>query len=312
MHMRIRAARLAVLASLALAGGCALLATEPDPDDRRSVGRLVLDLRETHGLYEVGKGAPEIRFLIETERIYSHLGAQIHGEVRISGREITFRADHVTECSGICLTAIGPAQHRTLLPLEHGDYTLSVTADGRTDRYRVRVTAEAIEMEPLAATFTTARYPLAWRYPPRSMVHVCNASQGREALCDGVPRRACVRACRWSRWPFSPRRTGAVPGFRGVTWPRLARHLLPLRERGGLCGGGGGAAGVRRGTPVRDARPDELAERIAPLLVAVEPSSEPYLHCPPGAGGATPLRTFRAGSLHGWGPFRQVSPVHPP
>jgi hypothetical protein len=208
MHMRIRAARLAVLASLALAGGCALLATEPDPDDRRSVGRLVLDLRETHGLYEVGKGAPEIRLLIETERIYSHLGAQIHGEVRISGREITFRADHVTECSGICLAAIGPAQHRTLLPLEHGDYTLSVTADGRTDRYRVRVTAEAIEMQPLAATFTTARYPLAWRYPPRSMVHVCNASQGREALCASFLDRLRARV---PLEPLTFQPTGRVP-----------------------------------------------------------------------------------------------------
>lgn len=216
MHMRTRTARLAVLASLLLAGGCALLSTEPDPEDRRSVGRLVLDLREAHGLYEVGTGAPEIRLLIETERIYSALGAQIHGEVRISGREIIIRADHVTECSGICLAAIGPAQHGTLLPLEHGDYTLTVTAAGSTDRYRVLITADAIEMQPLAATFTTARYPRAWRYPPMSMVHVCNASQGREALCEAFHARLRARV------PLEP--LTFAPGGR-VPYPESeARH----------------------------------------------------------------------------------------
>jgi hypothetical protein len=216
MNIRSRAARLAVLASLVLAGGCALLSTEPDPDGRRAVGRLVLDLRESHGLYEVGTGAPAIRLLIETERIYSHLGAQIEGEVRVRGRDITVRADRVTECSGICLTAIGPAQHRVLLPLELGEYTLAVTAAGSTDRYRVLITADAIEMQPLAATFTTARYPRAWRYPPMSMVHVCNASQGREALCEAFRERLRARV------PLEP--VTFAPGGR-VPYPESdARH----------------------------------------------------------------------------------------
>ena len=67
----------------------------------------------------------------------------------------------VTE-PNVCLTAIGPAQIRSPLPIGEGTYTLAFVRGGVTDRYRLTVTQSAIRIATGVAHFTR---PTALRFP---------------------------------------------------------------------------------------------------------------------------------------------------
>ncbi|HMJ58181.1 MAG TPA: hypothetical protein VK467_03535 [Gemmatimonadales bacterium] len=105
----------------------------------------------------------QIGLLVETTTQYPCLGYRLESEFHVSGSTLRVSvSDRVTKPSEVCLTAIGPAGFRVLLPTAIGTYTLEFTRDGVTDRYTVTITDAAIEIAPIEMHFTT---PTALTFP---------------------------------------------------------------------------------------------------------------------------------------------------
>ncbi|MGH7519708.1 MAG: hypothetical protein ACREMI_00360 [Gemmatimonadales bacterium] len=62
----------------------------------------------------------------------------------------------------ICLTAIGPAQYKTALPITAGTYTLLFVRRGQIDRYTLTVTQTEFTIATIESSFTR---PAAARFP---------------------------------------------------------------------------------------------------------------------------------------------------
>jgi hypothetical protein len=54
----------------------------------------------------------------------------------------------------VCLTATGPAQYQTALPIAPGTYELEFARGSALDRYRLTVTASAISVTTIESSFT--------------------------------------------------------------------------------------------------------------------------------------------------------------
>jgi hypothetical protein len=168
---------LVALTSL-MATGCDLFPTQPQPLD----GGIVFAVREIHGLTHTRVGVPDIVLEIETEASYPSISYQLRGDIRMRDGEIRAAISGVEPCTA-CADAVGPARRRVVLPLAEGEYPLRFSYGGRTDRYLVAVTPEAIEIRVEAAAFTTSRFAHFWRFPPNSFAYICNAGRHGPA-CD--------------------------------------------------------------------------------------------------------------------------------
>jgi hypothetical protein len=200
---------LLTLALLVATSGCGFLMTEPQPLE----GGLVFQVQETH-IFNTGAGEPLVAFFVETELEYPSISYSLRGSVGMQGTEIRADFTGVVPCGG-CADMVGPAQQRVILPLAEGEYPLTVTYRGNTDRYLVVVTSEAIEVRTVSASFTTPRFELFWRYPPNSFVYLCGAA-GQEAAC-GEFRNILQTTLALQPLSFSP--SGEVPyPYGGEVW----------------------------------------------------------------------------------------------
>jgi hypothetical protein len=189
------------------AAGCRLIPTELEPLQ----GGLRFALSETHeGLS--GRD-PVIRLLVQTDREYHSISNQVRGRVSVTGGEIRVQIAGIAPCSG-CADAIGPASLSEILPLTEGVYPLIITYGGSTDRYTVSITAEAIEVSPVSASFTAPRFETFWRFPRDSFAFHCDAGS-HAAACD------TFREILFEKIPLTPlsfAEGGVVPYPRAENW----------------------------------------------------------------------------------------------
>ena len=124
-------------------------------------GRLRFWLGE--GYFVNSPPPPQIALIVESEVGYGCANYHLDGRFDAADRVLRVELTGTVSIGQICLTALGPAQFRTALPVTSGAYNLEFTRFGVTDRYRLDVSAAALEITPLEAPhFTT---PKARRFP---------------------------------------------------------------------------------------------------------------------------------------------------
>jgi hypothetical protein len=104
----------------------------------------------------------QIGLLVETETQFPCANYSLESNLVSAGSVLRVNVSHRISKPEVCLTAIGPAGYRALLPTATGTYTLEFTRDGATDRYTVTITDAAIEIAPIEMHFTT---PTALTFP---------------------------------------------------------------------------------------------------------------------------------------------------
>src|SRR5262249_35778148 len=92
--------------------------------------------------------------ILQTEEIFPCVNSVIDAALRVSDQSIVVVLGCVL-APPICLTALGPATFLGDLDLEPGTYTLELRALAATDRYRVDVSPDGFEIEPIDAMFSS-------------------------------------------------------------------------------------------------------------------------------------------------------------
>jgi hypothetical protein len=151
-------------------------------------------------------GPPQFGLFMETEREYSCL-LPLDVKLESAPGRLTAEIRGIGKTE-LCLTAVGPASFRTIVALTEGPQVLRITRGSLTDEYAVTITPAAIEVEPLRASFTRPEHTRAWRYPPDSFAHVCNAGGGMEAACA---RFDAILQDDVGARPFTFAEDGAIP-----------------------------------------------------------------------------------------------------
>lgn len=175
----LRFAAMVLPVLLIAAAGCGQLATDPAPVE----GGLVLHVREIHDFTFSRVGTPDIALFIESEREYNCANYRLDSELDVKGQEISLSIRGI-RTPEICLAALGPAQFKTFLPGAEGEYSLRISHGGRTDRYTLSITREAITLQREHASFTRTAYGRFWRYPPLSFAYICDSAGAHREACD--------------------------------------------------------------------------------------------------------------------------------
>jgi len=104
---------------------------------------------------------PQIVLRVATNNEYGCMNYQIESELEVADRILRVEMSGRITIGEVCLTAIGPAEYKTALPVTEGSYTLVFARGGLTDRYTLTVTESAFEITPQETHFTR---PTALRF----------------------------------------------------------------------------------------------------------------------------------------------------
>jgi len=105
---------------------------------------------------------PQIALIVETTMVYPCFNYSLEGELHVADHLLRVVVTENVRAPQVCLTAVGPAQYRTALPVSTGRYTLEFVRNGLTDRYEVTISDSAIFIKPLQSSFT---HPTAHQFP---------------------------------------------------------------------------------------------------------------------------------------------------
>ena len=117
------------------------------------VGPLTFEVREVDYFGPPGAG-PQIALFLATEKQYPCMNYNLESTLGIQADNVHVDISGRVTIGEICLTAIGPAQFRAVLPIAAGTYVLEFTRASLTDRYTLIVTDTAIEIVTRDAHFT--------------------------------------------------------------------------------------------------------------------------------------------------------------
>ncbi|MGE5803112.1 MAG: hypothetical protein ACM358_12745 [Gemmatimonadota bacterium] len=121
-------------------------------------GLLTFEVREV----DWDPPTPRIVLFVSNDETYPCLNYRIENELTVDNHSILVAMSGAVTPPTVCLTAIGPAQIRSPLPIADGTYTLEFVRGGVTDRYTLTVTVSAIHIATLDSHFTR---PTALRFP---------------------------------------------------------------------------------------------------------------------------------------------------
>jgi hypothetical protein len=105
---------------------------------------------------------PQIVLRLATPNEYPCMNYWIESELAVTDSILRVEMTGRITIGEVCLTAIGPAQYKTALPITEGRYALVFARGGLTDRYTLTVTETAFEITTVEAHFTR---PAADRFP---------------------------------------------------------------------------------------------------------------------------------------------------
>ena len=120
-------------------------------------GKIIFSLTEGHE-YQDAVGNPKIVLKMRTEKIYGCINYSIVTRVLRLDKGISVVVYGIS-ISNVCLTALGPARHEEFLNLPEGEYPLSFSYWGTTDRYKVKISDSSIEVVLIESNFTELEHP---------------------------------------------------------------------------------------------------------------------------------------------------------
>ena len=134
-------------ATLIACWACDALAPNED------VSPLTFEVREADYFGTPGTG-PQIVLFLATETQYPCMNYGLDSKLDVHASTLNVDVSTRVTRPEICLTAIGPAMFRAVLPIIEGVYELEFTRAGQTDRYTLTVTHTTIVIATREAHFT--------------------------------------------------------------------------------------------------------------------------------------------------------------
>ena len=104
--------------------------------------------------FEVREVGPQIVLFLATETQYPCMNYGLDSKLDVHASTLNVDVSTRVTRPEICLTAIGPAMFRAVLPIIGGVYELEFTRAGQTDRYSLTVTHTTIVIATREAHFT--------------------------------------------------------------------------------------------------------------------------------------------------------------
>lgn len=192
--MSLRSHPLSAVLLALLTTGCGAVTQGPG---RSSVGEVRAELSE----WVRRPGTPPVILLsVETVETYSCSGLVISHELRRRGDEIRLRLAGI-EPSDICLTSLGPASVREVLPLARGEYALVIESRSGQARLELTVTDSSLRLVGGRAGSVSRVDQTWWRRPPESLALACTVRNAPDL---------CARLDAW---------IARVPGVERLTFP---------------------------------------------------------------------------------------------
>ncbi len=144
-----------VTAALVMTLGPCEVTTAPNETDP-----LTFEILE--GYFVDSPPPPQIVLRVTTANEYECMNYWIESELGVADRILRVDMSGRITIGEVCLTAIGPAQYKTALPITEGTYTLLFVRGGQTDRYALTVTPTQFTVTTFEKHFTR---PAAARFP---------------------------------------------------------------------------------------------------------------------------------------------------
>ena len=102
----------------------------------------------------VSAGQHQVLLIVSDQQTYPCTNYQLESGTSVVGQNIQVSMSGRVLKPDVCLTATGPAQYQTALPIAAGTYDLDFARGGAVDRYRLTVTASAISITTIESSFT--------------------------------------------------------------------------------------------------------------------------------------------------------------
>jgi len=96
----------------------------------------------------------QVLLIVSDQQSYPCTNYQLESGTSVVGQNIQVSMSGRVLKPDVCLTAIGPAQYQTALPVAPGTYELEFARGSALDRYRLTVTASAISVTTIESSFT--------------------------------------------------------------------------------------------------------------------------------------------------------------
>jgi len=102
----------------------------------------------------VSAGSHQVLLIVSDQQTYPCTNYQLESGTSVVGQSIQVSMSGRVLKPDVCLTATGPAQYQTALPIAPGRYELEFARGSALDRYRLTVTASAISVTTIESSFT--------------------------------------------------------------------------------------------------------------------------------------------------------------
>lgn len=171
-----------VVVFVALLTGACSSSTGGDSDLLPLESKVVVDLRETHGLIS-WVGTPQPTLLLRTEKDYGCVNYVIRLGIRMQPPVLEVEILGIELPGNLCFTAFGPATARFDVP-EIAQYAyIDVRYGGEVDRYELVVDEESFHLSGELGKNSRIGDTLVWRYPRKSMAFTCGTLVEDSWLC---------------------------------------------------------------------------------------------------------------------------------
>ena len=102
----------------------------------------------------VSAGSHQVLLIVSDQQTYPCTNYQLESGTSVVGQNIQVSMSGRVLKPDVCLTATGPAQYQTALPLAPGTYDLDFARGGSVDRYRLTLTTSAVSITTIESSFT--------------------------------------------------------------------------------------------------------------------------------------------------------------
>lgn len=144
------------------------LNTNEDPYEERSTllpfeGNMQFAIYENYTSVNEGEEqVPQIFLSMRTEKEYGCCNYRIEGNIIIDDNAVSYEITGIRR-PNTCLMAFGPAGYSAPLDISEGDCSLKFIHGERIDEYKIIITEESIQIEPIHNEFTNPRFNQYWR-----------------------------------------------------------------------------------------------------------------------------------------------------
>ena len=139
------------------------------------------------------RGPPALTLAVQSARSYPTLQYRIRADLSIDANAVTLKLRDIINDSEIQQHAMGPATYIAALSIGTGNYDLVFATPSAQDRYRIRITEDAIDVSGSAGSLTIPP-PRLYRIPRNSVYVHCTPAGFADHVCQDFFKLVSIRA----------------------------------------------------------------------------------------------------------------------